>query len=206
MRLIKITFIIILSIYSLALILVELLISQDYARHYFTDITGPVPLYAVNTTLSSFLLWAVALLFTVNLSFLNEDDINSKEHIFYVSQVWLFCLLGLDDRFKLHEWLGSLLGINDAYLILGLAIVEIIILLFLGNLKNRSRRTKLSLFIAAVFFTLMFLADAFLPSRMILRLSCEDLSKTWSALCLLVFAWEICNSHITKLKQRAEAA
>ena len=44
------------------LVAIELQTSQDYVRQYFTDIRGDVFLYAVNTTLSTFLLAATALL------------------------------------------------------------------------------------------------------------------------------------------------
>ena len=54
--------------YSLALVGIEWCTSQDYVRNFVCDIDGPVPFYAVNTTLSVFLLWATALLFAICLA------------------------------------------------------------------------------------------------------------------------------------------
>ena len=49
--------------YTAVLLSLEYRFGQEYVLHYFTDILGPVRFYAVNTTLSAFLLWTIALIF-----------------------------------------------------------------------------------------------------------------------------------------------
>ena len=74
-----------LGLYSVALIGIELCTSQDYVRHYVSDVEGPVRFYAVNTTLSVFLLWATALLFGVGVGFLPlelEDRLGGLDVLF----------------------------------------------------------------------------------------------------------------------------
>jgi len=208
MKFIKPSFFILLSIYSIVLISIELTSSQDYVDLYFTDIVGPVFFYGVNTTLCTFLLWACALIFAINISFLDKQEnriIQQKQFIFYVSQILLFVYLGVDERFKIHEKVGGFLGVDDSIVLLGLAMIEMVVLIFLGNLRNLSQQAKLSVLIAAVFCALMLFIDGLVPGRLVLRLSFEDLSKTWACVFLLKFAWEISNSHITKLKQQSKA-
>ena len=63
MKSLKLYLLTLLVAYTGALLSIEYRFGQDYVRNYFTDIKGPVRFYAVNTTLSAFLLWAIALLF-----------------------------------------------------------------------------------------------------------------------------------------------
>ena len=136
MRWTKISLLGLLTMYSIALLYAELKISQDYVRNYFTDITGPVRFYAINTTLSIFLLWGTALIFAISTLCIDEEDDGNKARIFYTSQVLLFSYLVLDDRFMLHEWLASAARINDALIIFGLGILEIGLLIYFGDLKK----------------------------------------------------------------------
>ena len=52
----------------------------------------------------------------------------------------------------------------------------------------------------------MVVFDVIVPDQMLWRLSIEDLTKLWSDLCLLLFAWEIFKQRIEQIKQRAQAA
>jgi hypothetical protein len=54
-----------LACYSALLMMTEFRNSQDYVRPFFTDIRGPVFLYAINTTLATTLMWCTAMLFLV---------------------------------------------------------------------------------------------------------------------------------------------
>ncbi len=192
------------GIYSILLVGIELLHQQDYVRNYFTDISGPVRFYAVNTTLSVFLLWSTALLFAVSVTLTDSSPLHRRTRAFYLSQILIFAYLGLDDRFMIHEWLGVRLKINDALILLGVGLLEIALLFFWGDIRKRSRSIQVNLFLAATFFAVMTGIDALLPSRMMLRLSLEDLAKTWANLFLFFFAWEICQHHIVILKQPGE--
>jgi len=52
----------------------------------------------------------------------------------------MFTYLGFDDRFLIHENIGQWLGRNDAYLVLGLGFIEIGLLVWLGNLRQKTKK------------------------------------------------------------------
>ncbi len=191
-------------IYSCTLLWIEWSTSQDYVRNFFTDIKGDVLFYAVNTTLSAFILWSTALLFGICLLFVDRVQ-QPREFFFCLSQTIIFAYLGIDERFLLHENLGYWLHRNDAYLLLGLGFIELGLLTWLGNVRQRSHKAQVFLISAAVLFASMIFIDAKLPSRLLFRLSLEDLTKLWADLCLALFAWEILLEKINRLKSINES-
>jgi hypothetical protein len=191
--------------YTLALLGVEYRWGQDYVRNYFTDLSGPVQFYGVNTTLSAFMLWAVALLFFVCWTWARQAQEARQKQLFYLSQVPIFIYLGADERFQLHELWGDLLDCNDAYFLLLVGLLEVAALFSLGAVMRQSRRVKLYLLCAALLFAVMIFFDVIVPDQMLWRLSIEDLTKLWSDMCLLLFAWEIYKQQIGQLLQTAKA-
>lgn len=192
------TALILLAAYTASLLTVELCTSQAYVRHYFTDITGPVPFYAVNTTLSVFLQWGTALLFGVCAAWTSSRRRRRSAHWFCVSQVLVFAYLGADDRFMIHETVGGWLGIGDHYVLAAVAALEVALLITLarGVVPRRGWRWLAG---AAALFAVMMVFDAKVPHDMTLRLSLEDLAKTWSCLCFLLFAWETLQQRVALL-------
>ncbi len=191
------------AFYSLVLIVIEVRTSQDHVRHYFTDIEGPVRLFAINTTLSAFLLWACALIFCVVLLVIRGAAGKGRERRFCVSQIAIFGYLGADDRFLLHEQLSDLVPLHDTMILVGVGLLEAAALAWWGDLMNRSGRARFYLALAAILFLAMAAIDAFLPSELTLRLSFEDLSKVWAALFLFLFSWEVLESHAAELREAA---
>lgn len=189
------------AIYTLLLMGIEATTSQDYVRNYFADIEGPVFFYAINTTLCATLLWLTALLFGVCLQLIDKQQ-QRQDYLFYWSQILLFTYLGADDRFAIHEAIGLWIRHNDAYLILGLGLLEIVFLATLGNLSKRPRPVRFYLYSGAILFAIMVIIDAKFPSQMFLRLSLEDLSKLWACLCLTLFAWEILRQELNYFKTK----
>jgi hypothetical protein len=232
---------VLLTVYSVVLMVIEWQTSQSYVRQFFTDIEGEVFFYAINTTFSVFLLWATALLFGVCLLCIHierhfqplsspsqstnrcpfpiqslmfwkfsstaavKEDQQCQAYWFYLSQVIMFAYLGFDERFLIHETVGLWLGRNDAYLILGLGLVEIGLLVWLGNLSQKPKTARYFLYSAAVFFAIMVVIDAKFPSQMVLRLSLEELTKLWADVCLLLFAWKILTQHLYQLSTNASS-
>lgn len=192
-----------LIIYSISLIMTEVWVSQDFARNFFTDIDGPVPLYAINTTVSVFLLWATALIFAVCVVCTQEGEQQRKERGFYLSQILVFGYLGFDERFQVHERLGYVLGGPDYLVLLGVGVIELVLLLTLGNLKNQSNQAKYYLGLVALFFGLTLFIDGFVPPESVPRLSVEDLSKTWAGVFFFLFAWHIFYNKIDALKRKS---
>ena len=192
----------ILAIYCVILISIEIGVSQEYVRNFFTDIKGDVASYAINTSLSVFLLLGTSLIFSIALLSLPVEESNSSKIIFYRSQVILFIYLGLDDRFLIHEYIGHIFKINDALILAGLGLVEIILILGSSNYQQWSRKTRNYLLAGAACFALMIVIDGAFPSEMIPRLSLEDLSKTWANTFIFMFAWNLLAHNIDTLKAR----
>jgi len=200
MRAIIVGSMILLSIYSFIIIALELKFGQAYIRHYMTDIEGPVRFFAINTSISVFLLWSCAVLFLLIISITENWTNRGHDRLFYISQVLLFLYLGVDDRFKVHEPLGGIVGFNDAFVLLIIGAGELAVLYFLGNLKQYPKKVLLYLFVAGAFFGAMVFIDGFVQSELVLRLSLEDLTKTWASFFLFMFAWEICRDNIRRLR------
>ncbi len=187
MKVIRIVIFIVLGIFSILMILTELKEGQDYVRHYFTDISGPVLFYGINTTMNTFILWAYSFVFVIVLSI---QKISGKHLLFVLSQIGIFMYLGFDDRFKFHEIAGEIIGINDALIVGGVGVLEVVCLFWLGEVYKLKRDIYIFLIIAALFFFIMSVIDFAFPHEMTLRLTFEDLFKIWSSLFLLLFAWK----------------
>lgn len=194
---VKYSLVLLLAAYSLTLATVELCTDQDYVRNFFTDITGPVKLYAANTSLSVFFLWGTALLFAVCFAHASREGAPRSHCWFYLSQCVVFGYLGCDDRFQIHETIGYWLDVGDHYWLGAVAVGEVLLLAILGRQGVPTRRAWWLLGIASLLFCLMTVFDALVPHDMVLRLSIEDLAKLWSCLFFLLFAWETLLARIT---------
>lgn len=195
-----------LAAYTLAVAAVEFFVSPRAARYFLTDISsncpdyGHLPLYAVNTSLSVFFLWAGAVLFLMAWRCLNPEEAGGKEELFLVSQMLIFFYLGCDDRFMIHEGLSDRLGFKDWLFFGVLGGLEAGFLLFWGNIFSRSRKVLTDVILAGVLFGIMFATDVVLPYGFPMHLSIEDLAKLWSAFFLFKFAWDTCAEKIDRLK------
>ena len=188
-----------LALYSVALLVCELLTSQDFVRNFVADIAGPVPLYAVNTTLSASLLWATALLFAVCAAALRPGE-EPRLRRFYVSQVIMFLFLGVDDRFHTHEIVAEQLAIPDHYVLAVVAVIEVLLLVRLGGSAVWRHPSRPFLVAGAVAFCVMLAIDALVPHDLVLRLTTEDLAKTWGGFFLFLWAWSHVSDRLERLK------
>ena len=157
--------------------------------------------YAVNTTISVFLLWATALLFAVCMSCEQSTRGCRQTFWFFVSQVAVFAWLGLDDRFKAHEFIARQLSIGDHYVLIAVGLFEIVCLLTLGREVVFRKSILIRLGAASVLFLVMLAFDAVVPHDAFLRLSIEDVAKTWAALFFCLFAWNVLFTRIEQLPQ-----
>ena len=192
-------FYLILVIYSLSILILEFRFGQDHARNYLTDIKGPVFFFAINTTITTFLLWLIAFIYFLNGNTLHKTDHDRKQVYYYQLQTLLFVYLGFDERFLLHEKIGGLLKINDALFLLFIGLIELFILIKLGGVLKYNFKTLRYLFFAGVFFTSMVLIDGLLPSKLLLRLSLEDLFKLWAIYFLFMFSFREYNIGLERL-------
>ena len=195
-----------LVVYSTIMICINWFWPASCVRYFLTDIVSSsaeyefLPLYAVNTSLSVFLLWAGAVLFMMAWRCLPAEECGGREETFLVSQMLIFFYLGCDDRFLIHEGLSDTLGMKDALFFGALGLLELFFLLRFGRLFSRSRKIMIDVILAGFFFGIMFLADVVMPYRMKMHLSIEDIAKLWSAVFLFKFAWDTCSEKIERLK------
>ena len=190
-----------LSLYCAVLIFLEIRVSQEFVRNFFTDIEGSVHFYAVNTSLSVCLLLSTAVIFAASLASVYHTTNNRRQILFYRSQILFFGYLALDDRFLIHEKIRYILNTNDIFILLTLGIVEILLIVILGDYNGWNNKIRNNLIRAAFCFAIMVAIDTFYPSQMVPRLSLEDLSKTWANTFLFLFSWEIFKHNIFLLKK-----
>ena len=212
------TILIVLSVYSMALVISEMAVSRDFARYFFTDIINPplfdsaitinsdfskgffIRFFGVNTTLCMLLLWSSGLLFACLFFISNLKKVKT----FALIQMLIFWYLALDERFMIHEFLGIVVKINDAFILLTIGIVELIVLWRWRNVWRKAKYSGTLLSFAAFFFFIMVLIDAFIHSHSLPRLAAEDLSKTWACFCLLFFSVSVFINYIKNGIERNE--
>jgi hypothetical protein len=186
--------------YSAVMLWIEGTTSQEYVRRYFTDIgqptkagffaapTGDTIFYAVNTSLSSFML-GVAGVLMLFAAFARSGGWSRRDSL-YAAQGAIFLWLALDDRFMFHEHLGAAFGIPSTVILMTALAINLGIYLAWFRPAYFSPRMAILLVCAGAAFAFMMVCDLLLPHDMFLRLSLEDLSKTWAAFAFLSFAWE----------------
>ncbi len=184
---------VLLGIYTVCLLGLEAATSQWEVRNFLADIEGPRPLFGINTTLCAFLLWSCALLFAVCIvATPGADGTSRARRRFYWSQIPVFFYLAADDRFLLHEMIAEHLHIHDVVQFAVLGILELTLLLRLGNVLSWPRTRQAPLIAAACLTGVMVAIDVLLPNDMPMRLSVEDLTKAWACVFLFLFAWDSC--------------
>lgn len=194
-----------LAAYSAALVGIEWRTSQDHVRQYFTDIEGDVLFYAVNTTLSVFLLAGAALLMAFAALGGGGNRVGGSRR-FLLTQAAMFGLLAFDDRFQLHERIGYRLGVGDHYVMLAWAVGELALLGLFCRPRHVTRGMA-ALFVAGGgWFAVMMAFDALMPHDMVLRLSIEDLAKAWGSAMFFGFGWEAARYHLSRDASDGEAA
>ncbi|MCW5518103.1 hypothetical protein [Muriicola sp. Z0-33] len=180
--------ILLLIIYSFFIIYNEFLFGQLHVRQYLTDIKGDVILFGINTTFTTIFLVLIAYNFflcTVNYKKSEKSDLP-----FFVFQTALFLYLAIDERFMIHESLGYHLGFKDAFLLVSIGLFELIILYYYKELNWKKTVKSYALYLGGLFFGIMILIDTFGAKNGILRLSFEDLSKTWAIFFLFIYSFE----------------
>lgn len=112
----------------------------------------------------------------------------------------MFTYLGFDDRFMFHEKVSYRLGIDDHYILLAAAALEVFFLWRLAGAPVLRSRAGTYLALGVLFFGIMLFIDACLPHEMVLRLSLEDLAKMWGTVFFFRFAWEVFCQQIDRLR------
>lgn len=187
---------ILLLVYSVVLLGMDFAGGDPAVRGYFSDIVADQPcspvlpgLFGINTTLVVLILSSTALLFVVCLSSSGRLERHPKDSLFQVSQVAVFAYLAADERLQLHEMLGIRLDFQDAFILLGIGLLQLGFLFGLGRIHRQPLVLRLNLVMAGGLFFVMTLIDAFMPEELNGRLALEDLSKLWAAVFLFAYAW-----------------
>jgi hypothetical protein len=208
MKILRIVLFTLLVMYSLALLGIDISLSEFHVRGYFSDIVDgvnyPLPyfaLFGINTTLTVVLLIGISILFSVSIVCINKSGNDRKSLIFAWSQFIFFFYLACDERLMIHEKIDMIFGVNDSILLLLLGVMELFFLFVFGNVLRQERKMKICLLKACVLFAFMVFVDAFLKGQISGRLSLEDLSKTWAIVFLYIYAWRYCMTWINKLSK-----
>ncbi|MGQ0558021.1 MAG: hypothetical protein ACT4OE_00280 [Sphingosinicella sp.] len=182
--------------YSATLLGFELGSSQARVRPYFSDIEGDVLFFAINTTLSAGFLAGAALVMLFAAAIGRGEAVERR---LLLSQAAMFAALAADDRFQLHERIGWRIGIGDHFVLLAWAAVELVLLALLFRPLRQTLRACVCLLAGGILFSLMLVIDAVVPADAPMRLSFEDLAKTWGTALLFVFGWDVARFHISGL-------
>lgn len=185
------------AIYTALLIGLEATTSQQAVRPYFSDIEDVSPLFGINTTVSTFLLAGSALLMLFAASTAHHPQWRQRRH-FMLSQGLVFGFLAADDRFQIHERIGFWLDISDSIVMMAWALIELACLALLFRPQFAPWRA-IAFFASGVFlFGMMFVIDTFGAGQGFLRLSLEDLAKTWAGVMFLGAAWVTAEFHFAQ--------
>jgi len=168
--------------------------SQNYVRNYFADIEGPRPLFAINTSLSCSLLGGGALLLVFVVTCARQ--LHLKTTLFLWAQSAMLAFLSFDDRFQVHERLGKRIGIDDSLIIAAWGVLEAGLLLSLARRVDIPLRSAVYVAIGVVFYAVMLGCDGLLASDMPMRLSIEDLSKSWACAMFFAASWTLARFHL----------
>lgn len=182
--------VVLLLVYSAAIMGCELMFGQPAVREYLTDIHGKVFFYGINTTLTTLFLVLIAYNFILCALDFKKSDRGKKLLWFFISQSALFLFLAMDERFKVHERIGVHLKIDDAYVLGMIGVFELGLLYYYKEIQWPRTFKSLSLFLGGFLFGIMILIDAFGADKGVLRLSFEDLSKTWAIFFLFLYSFE----------------
>lgn len=193
-----------LVVYSACMLHLDLSYGEEVARGYFSDIVASgrtydlaLPsLYGINTSLSVIVLSCIALLYIVCIGFHGRRVQTKRDRMFQIAQAGFFSYFAADDRLMLHETVGVKLGMEDAYLLLVLGLLQLLALFLLAHVHRQIWPLKASVLAAGGLFFLMVLVDAFVPREMHGRLALEDLFKLWATVFLLLYAWLYCQRWI----------
>jgi hypothetical protein len=182
----------ILFLYSIAILMIEYCFGHDYVRYYLEDLKGPVLLWGLNTTITTVLLVIISYNFILTYIFARGIKKTDKHFRFYfVFQAALFLYLAIDERFMLHERIGYVLGIHDAFPLLLIGLAELVVLLFFKELHINTLKWNSYLVLGAISFAIMIFIDSYAPSRAVFRISLEDLFKLWGIFFLFCYSCNV---------------
>ena len=96
----------------------------------------------MNTSISVCLLGGCPLLYLVCTAVRSPERTDWKLPVFLWSQVVFFLYVAADERLRIHEWLGGSLGIEDAFILFLMGVLETFSLVYLGGVVGQSRLKK----------------------------------------------------------------
>ncbi|BDI60851.1 hypothetical protein [Qipengyuania nanhaisediminis] len=183
-----------LAIYSAVLVLTEAATSQDYVRHYFADIDGGRPFLAINTTLSTLLLTGGAILLVFAATASGQPPVARRTWLLW-SQAGMLAFLAFDDRFQLQEALAYRIGVADHFIMICWAGIEAALILAFARRDSIPVRAFLLVAAGAGLFAIMMVFDALVAHDAFLRLSLEELAKSWAAAMFFAACWVMARFH-----------
>jgi len=190
---------ILLCVYTVAMIAIELRLGKEHVRGYFEDIVAgrDYPLihkvmYGINTSIDVALLAAISVLFLVCVSVSRYASKVSSRLWFECSEVLFFLFAACDERFMIHEKLGNVTSVDNSVYVVLLGVVELLLLYYPGRVLQQPWRLKAWLIPVTVCVGISIGLDAAFPTKASEMLTIEDLAKTWAMVFMLIYAWQYC--------------
>ncbi len=179
-----------LAAYSITLIGIELSAGGAAVRPFLEDPASNPRFAAVNTTLSTGLLWGAAILFLGTWRARRSLGYRGpREEAFLALQFLFFLGLGLDERFRLVPLIAHDLGMTEPPLYAAIGMAEASVLVLLGRVLDGPRIQVAFALLAAAAYGAALGCDSWLPFGFPLRRTAEDLPKVWGGAAILLFAW-----------------
>ena len=189
-----------LFIYSAILLGYEIIGYHEQIKFVYANIVQPLKVnsgniyfYAINTSLVTFLLFGTVIILVISLIYHANK---SGEILFYWSQIILFVILGLCERFLTFSNAYQLFDIHPDFILVALATLESFIVLVYLNTFLPQETFRSYFYKAIVFFVIILGMDAldiFFKDKLILKVFIKNISKSWFSLYIFLFFWEILN-------------
>jgi len=198
-----------LGLYSVGFLLFEYASFHGVPPTDVSHLPNPFPLYVVNATLSVFLMLGTALLFMVSLV---VDELRAERRAlstggkFYISQIVIFALLGLDEQFRPYDALRAWVNIEQSIVLLVVGAAECVLIARLGEMRARGTQVRRNLYLAAAIFVAIVGTAFGIPERVQQYFALAGLAMTWFALFSFLVAWEILREELAALRSSRRPA
>lgn len=192
---------ILISAYTLTLFIISLKMHEKFSNNYFATLKNNhhIFFYGINTFFKSFFALGTSFLFLIAYEITKKRTKHQKIKYFYISQIFIFLLYGLDSRFYINEFLFH--SQKSAYIIL--FIVEIALFVFLSEFSSYRGYQKTRIIIIVSLVITGFLFDTFLSNDDVLKRTFVQLIMFWINILFFIHAYDIVLKKIKKMRYAA---
>ncbi len=183
-------FILILLFYSILLICMEFMGLSKVTSYVYSRINPDISFYAINSTICYFLLWTSSLILLLCVYY---NSLSGNEKAFYWTQIIIFFLLGISERFIGYAKASELFSIHPIFLVCSALALEGFLLMVLLP-ENFLYDAKICLhraFFMVLFMVILDIIDATAKNYIPVSPLFSHLCKTWMCIYLFLFSWNV---------------